>query len=230
MNILDWIAIAMIVISGIRAYYRGFLYTGFQTVSTMIAIFLSYVIYKPINIILRQTFIYNWLQKVATGQITINGQSPTSLQAQSEFIHKSNLPIPNMIKENLIRNNNPEVYKLLGASDFKEYIGGYIANFFISMIAFMIVWSVVKALIYLLGESLHIIGKLPIINIADRWLGLGLGFIKGALGIWIITIVMAILIPFPKFHTLAVLLNESLLAKWFYENNLVLAIIDQLFV
>ena len=33
MNILDLIVIAIIVSSGIRAYYRGFLYTAFQTLS-----------------------------------------------------------------------------------------------------------------------------------------------------------------------------------------------------
>ena len=229
MNILDLIVIAVILYNGIRAYYKGFLYTAFQTVSTIVALVLSYVLYKPINLILRKTFLYGSLQKATAGQLT-SVQETLGLQAQTQFINSIKLPIPNIIKENLIRHNNPEIYKILGVDNFSEYIGGYIANFLINIIAFIIVWSLVKVVLYIVGESLHIISKLPIINFADKWLGLGLGAIKGIIGIWIATIVMAILIALPKFQTIAVLLSESTLAKWFYENNIVLAIVDQLFI
>ena len=181
MNILDGVVIGIIVFSGVRAYYKGFLYTGFQTLSTLIALVLSYVVYKPINVILRKTFIYGWLQKTAVGQLT-NGQEAIGLQAQTKLINTAQLPIPENIKEHLIRQNNPEVYKLLGVDSFTEYVGGYIANFLLNMIAFIIVWCVVKAVLYILGESIQIIAKLPIINFADKWLGLGLGIIKGVLG------------------------------------------------
>lgn len=229
MNILDLIVIAIIVSSGIRAYYRGFLYTTFQTLSTIVSLVLSYMIYKPINVILRKTFLYGWLQKAAMGQL-LNEQDPSGVQGQAQLIKSIKLPIPDSVKENLIHNNNPEVYKLLGVDSFKEYIGGYIANFLLNIIAFIIVWLVVKALLYVVGQSLQMISKLPIISFADKWLGLGIGFIKGVIGIWIATIVMAILIVFPKFQQIGVLLSDSSIAKWFYENNIVLEIIDQLFV
>jgi len=229
MNILDLIVIAIIVISGVRAYYRGFLCTVFQTLSTIIALVLSYMIYKPINVILRKTFLYGWLQKAAMGQI-FNQENPTGLQGQTQLINTIKLPIPNNIKENLIRNNNPEVYKLLGVDSFQEYIGGYIANFLLNIIAFIIVWCLVKAILYVADETLQIITMLPVIKFADRWLGLGFGFIKGAIGVWIATIVVAILIVLPKFQQVGVLLSDSSIARWFYENNIVLEIIDQLFV
>lgn len=229
MNTLDWIIIAIIVISSIRAYYKGFLYTMFQTISTVAAIFLSYAGYKPINSILRKTFLYDWLQKVAMNKVA-SVQGSIGLNEQTQLINTLKLPIPNNIKENLIRHNNPEVYKLLGADNFKEYIGGYIANFYLNIIAFIIVWCVVKAILYIVGESLHIITKLPIIRFADKWLGFGLGIIKGLIGIWIATIILAILIVLPKFQALSILLSESTLARWFYENNMLLDIIDQLFV
>lgn len=229
MNILDWIVIAIIVFNGVRAYYKGFLYTGFQTLSTLAALVLSYMIYKPVNVILRKTFVYGWLQSTTMEQLA-NGQEAIGLQAQTQLINTLQLPIPDNIKEHLIRQNNPEVYKLLGVDSFAEYVGGYIANFLLNIIAFIIVWCVVKAVLYIIGESIQIIAKLPIINFADKWLGLGLGVIKGVLGIWIATIVIAIFIPLPKFQEVAILLNESTIAKWFYENNVVLALIDQLFI
>lgn len=229
MSILDLIIIAIIVYSGARAYYKGFLYTAFQTVSTVLSLVLAYVVYKPINLILRKTFLYDSLQKIVMGKM-VDGQNPVGLQAQAQLINGSDLPIPGNIKEHLVQNNNPEVYKLLGVSSFQEYIGGYIANFLISVIAFVIVLCLVKAIISIVARSIQTISRLPLINFADKWLGLGLGFIKGLIGVWIATIVMAVLILLPKFQTLAVMLNESTLGKWFYENNIVLELIDQLFV
>ena len=123
-----------------------------------------------------------------------------------------------------------EVYKLLGVDSFQEYIGGYIANFLLNIIAFIIVWCLVKVILYVADESLQIIAMLPVIKFADRWLGLGFGLIKGAIGVWIATIIMAILIVLPKFQQVGVLLSDSSIARWFYENNIVLEIIDQLFV
>lgn len=229
MNTLDWMIIAVIAISAIAAYYKGFLYTTFKMLSTIIAIYIAYIGYKPINSILRKTFLYSWLQQVATNHV--NGiQEIIGLNEQTKLIDHLNLPIPSSVKEGIIRNNNPEIYKLLGVDNFKEYIGGYIANFYLSIIAFIILWCVVKAILYLIGESIHILAKLPIISFADKWLGLFVGFIKGVVGIWIATIILAFLIGFPKFQTLSVLISESTLGKWFYENNLILDIIDQLFI
>lgn len=229
MNTLDWMIIAVIAISAIAAYYKGFLYTTFKMLSTIIAIYIAYIGYKPINSILRKTFLYSWLQKVATNNV--NGiQETIGLNEQTKLIDHLNLPIPSHIKEGIIRNNNPEIYKLLGVDNFKEYIGGYIANFYLSIIAFIILWCVVKAILYLIGGSINILTKLPIICFADRWLGLLVGFIKGVVGIWIGTIILAFLIGLPNFQALAVLLSDSILGQWFYENNLILDIIDQLFI
>ena len=229
MNALDWIIIAAIGVSAIAAYFRGFLYTTFKMLSSVIAIYLSYIGYKPINSMLRRTVIYSWLQKAAMDNA--NGlQEAMGLNEQTKLIECLKLPIPSSIQEGLIRNNNPEIYKLLGAESFKEYIGGYIANFYLSIIAFIILWCFVKAILHLISENIRMLTKLPVINFADKWLGFGLGLIKGVIGIWIGTIVIAFLIGFPKFQALYVLLSQSTLGKWFYENNLILSIIDQLFV
>lgn len=229
MNALDWSVIAVIAISAIAAYYRGFLYTMFKMLSTVAAIYLAYIGYKPINSILRKTFLYDGLQKIAISNAA-GLYSAMGLSEQTKLINSLSLPIPSSIKEGLVRNNNPEIYKLLGAHNFQEYIGGYIANFYLSIIGFILVLFMVKAILYLLGESIQIVARLPIIRFADKWLGLGVGLIRGLLTVWIGTIIMAFLIGLPKFQALAALLIESTLAKWLYENNMILDIIDQLFM
>ncbi|HHX62665.1 MAG TPA: CvpA family protein [Epulopiscium sp.] len=229
MNTLDWIIIAVIGISAITAYYRGFLYTTFRMLSTIIAIYLSYIGYRPINSMLRKTFLYDGLQKVAISNVK-GLQAVMGLNEQTKLINSLNLAIPNSIKEGLIQNNNPEIYKLLGVDNFEAYIGGYIANFYLSIIAFILLWCVVKAILHLIGESIHILTKLPLIRFADRWMGFIVGLVKGILGIWIGTVILAFLIGLPKFQALSVLLSQSILGQWFYENNLILDIIDQLFI
>ncbi len=229
MNTLDWIIIAVIAISAIAAFYKGFLYTTFKMLSTVFAIYLSYIGYKPINSILRKTFVYDWLQKVSISNAA-GLESAMGLSEQTKLINTISLPIPSSIKEGLVRNNNPEIYRLLKADNFQEYIGGYIANFYISIIAFIVLLLIVKAVLYLVGGSVRVVAKLPVIRFADKWLGLGVGLIKGCLAIWMSTIVVAFLVGLPKFHGLSVLLAESILGKWFYENNLILHIIDQLFI
>lgn len=229
MNILDLMIIAVIGISAIAAYYRGFLYTIFKTLSTIVSIYLSYIGYKPINSMLRKTFLYEWLQKIAISNVS-GLQGAMGLSEQTQLINTLNLSIPSGIQENLIHHNNPEIYNLLGANDFKAYVGGYIANFYLSIIAFMLLFFVIKAAIYLLSGGVKFVARLPIISFFDKWLGLGVGMIKGIISIWIGTIILTLLIVMPQFNHLSIILSQSTLAQWFYENNLILDIIDQVFL
>lgn len=229
MNILDLVIIAIILMSGIKAYRKGFIYTIFKALSNVLAIIIAYVSYKPINTILRGTPLYEWLKNLTMDRI-FTEQVPTGLSQQAQLISELKLPIPHSIQDNLMRNNNPEVYRLLGVENFKEYIGGYIANFYLSIFAFIILYFVVKSILYILGGGLQIISNLPIIRFADQWAGFGIGIIKGFIGVWIGIIVVVFLIGIPRFQRLLILLSESIVGKWFYENNFILDMIDQLFV
>lgn len=229
MNVLDWMIIVMIVLSAIIAYYKGFLRTMFQFLSTIISIYLSYKWYQPINTILRQTFLYSWLQKLAVKNV-VGLQGVMGLSEQTQLLNSLTLPIPHGTKENLIKHNNPEIYKMLGINNFTDYVGGYIANFYLSIIAFVILLCVIKFVLYLIGKSIHIISKLPIIRFADRWLGLGIGVIRGVISVWLGVTVVAFVMILPQFNSLSTLLAQSTIAKWFYENNLILEVIDQIFI
>lgn len=229
MNLLDGIIIAVIALSAITAYYRGFLYTTFKVLSTIIAIYLSNIWHQPINSILSKTFLYDLLQKIAMSNVE-GIQNLMGLSEQTRFIDNTNMLVPETVKEGLIRNNNPEIYKMLGADSFNEYIGGYIADFYLNIIAFIILLALIKAALNLIGESIRLLSKLPIIGFADRWLGLVVGIIRAFIGIWISAIVMTFLIGIPRLHGLSEQLSQSNLGMWFYENNLILDIINQLFI
>ena len=229
MNLLDGIIIAVIALSAITAYYRGFLYTTFKVLSTIIAIYLSSIWHQPINSILSKTFLYDLLQKIAMSNVE-GIQNLMGLSEQTRFIDNTNMLVPETVKEGLIRNNNPEIYKMLGADNFNEYIGGYIADFYLNIIAFIILLALIKAVLSLIGESIRLLSKLPIIGFADRWLGLVVGIIRAFIGIWISAIVMTFLIGIPRLHGLSEQLSQSNLGMWFYENNLILDIINQLFI
>lgn len=228
MNLLDGIIMAVIAISTITAYYKGFLYTAYRLISTVMSIYLSNLWYRPIKDILGKTFLYGSLQQLAmrnVGEI----KNVMGLNEQTRFIDNTNMAIPGIIKDGLIRNNNPEIYKLLGANNFEEYMGGYIANFYLSIITFIILLAIIKAVLSLVGGSIHMLSKLPVIGFADRLIGLVVGAIRGFIIIWISSLLTALLVAIPKFHGLSGQLSQSILGKWFYENNMLLDIINQLF-
>lgn len=229
MNTIDLIIIAVIIISGVTAYYKGFLYTIFKTLSTLLSLYLSYKWYQPINTILKGTPLYGWLQKLAISNVA-GLQGAIGLNEQTQLINSLKLPVPEGVKEGLVYNNNPEIYRLLGVDTFTEYVAGYIANFYLSIIAFILLLAVIKSIMYIIGGSIRGLSRMPVISFFDRWLGLSVGLFKGVIGVWIATIIMAVMVVFPGFNNLAILLSQSTLAKWFYENNLILDIIDQIFV
>lgn len=103
--------------------------------------------------------------------------------AQHRFIEE--MPLPDVLKELLIENNNDEVYQLLGVDEFAEYIGNYLANVIVNLIGFVILFVVIYIMLKLLAGALNLVAKLPVLSGINQIAGALLGGLEGLFFLWL---------------------------------------------
>lgn len=226
---LDLIVLGILLIFAFVGMHRGLIDEVVTLLGSLGALILSFIIYPLINVILKFTPLYTYINVWVRGKVgTI--QFGSGVQSQGKAIVQNLTWLPDFMSETLVKNNNSEVYKALGANDIVDYVSISITNIIMAMLALLITWLILK--VVLVG-SVRIIGrfiaKLPIISSLNKIGGFGIGLIKGLLTFWVIVLVVPCIIAIPSYEGIEAAIEGSLLFKWFYENNLVLLVFQQMF-
>lgn len=224
---LDLIIVLIIIGSGLLAAKIGFIRSVYQLVSSVIALLLAIVLQPIVSGILKITPVYTWIQANIDKMIP---DTPAGLGVQGEnyFIGEITQVFPRFITELIIRNNNSEVYQLLGVQDLKQYVVMTLANIVLAIIAICITWLIIKIVLATAIGVLDLVSRLPIIRTANQLAGFGVGVLKGLLFIWLIFSFLPVLVGVPQMSQYQGKIEESVVAHYLYENNLILQVISQM--
>ena len=149
------------------------------------------------------------------------------LQTQTEMIEAMNLP--DFLKNSLLENNNPVIYQLLDVEEIQGYIAGFLANICINIVSVILVFLAVYIGAKFLLKALNLFSKLPGLNFINRFSGFLVGCAQGLVGIWFVGIILTFVQCNAKFLELFATMDASVLAKFLYENNVLLYIVLTIF-
>lgn len=113
-----------------------------------------------------------------------------------------NLPVPKILQEKLIENNNYEVYNIFNVDTLSDYVASYLANVALNIIAVAATFLLVFLLIRLIGFALEIVAKLPVIRTLNSVLGILAGAAMGVVKVWVLCIAVTLIGMIPKFTVL----------------------------
>lgn len=224
---IDLIVVLIIAVFALVGYKRGLIESALTLLSSVAALVLSFIVYPIINMFLKLTPLY---MRIYGGTFEkVKGiDFGKGIQSQGNAILENVTWIPNFLAEQIKNNNNTAMYDLLGVTTIQEYISTFITNMIISLIAILVTWILLKVV---LAGVLRIIGSviehLPVISSFNHLGGLAFGIIKGLLTLSIIGLIIPLLITLPTFQEIEQLIEGSMIAKWMYENNLIILIYNQ---
>lgn len=226
---LDLVIIAVIGVFGVIGYKKGFIKTVITLLSSVVALVLSLLMYPVVNTILRFTPIYTYMNKWISERL-LGVDFGTGVQTQGSAISSNITWLPQLVSDQVIKNNNQEVYSLLHVSNVSDYISIYLTNIAVGMLAVIITWFVLKILLmFFLKTSDAIVSHLPLIGTVNKMGGAAAGMAKGLLAVWIIGLLIPILITYPVFSSVSDYIANSYLASWLYENNMILILFNSIF-
>ncbi|MGE4214881.1 MAG: CvpA family protein [Anaerotignaceae bacterium] len=226
MNYIDIGVIVILLFFAIAGRMRGLVRTCFSFVPMLAGLVLTNQFYPVLSKILRNTFIYEGFKNGVQKALKLDSIFASTL-AGSDAI--GTLKLPEFLKTALVENNNPVVYNILGVNKIEEYISGYVANICLNVLCMAIVFIVVVIACKLILAALDLIAKLPVINFLNKTGGLAVGLLQGTIVLWVIGMVLVVFYSNPAFSGFFEMLNQSRLALFLYEKNVLLFMILRIF-
>lgn len=196
-GIIDIIILGFILLSAIGGYKKGLISLGIHLFAFVLALLISFVLYRPIgNIVINTTEIDETIQ--------------ATIQNNIENI-ANNDSMENELTKDLIESAKngmlPEVSKQLAYNIV--YLGTMIVLFLVLRVCLMLVNTVANA-----------IAKLPILDQINKLGGAVYGVIRGIIITYVVLMVISLIIAVNPKNKLAKMVDETYLAKTMMENNI----------
>ncbi len=228
MGWMDLTVAVLLIVSIIRGWTRGFILTVFH----MVGFILSWIIAKTYYKLLSMYIIVN-TDLLPTFQNLINkrlknsaGEEEIVGGAITDYNIYEVLKLPKTIEELMKSENVIMDYGNKAAGGIYQYMSQVFAQMFIDLVSFFIMFLVVKLIITIIAHVLDGVVKLPLLREFNR---LGGGIVGGIKGLLIVFIILALLIPFVTItnnHVIMEGLEKSRLAKYIYDNNPIISILE----
>lgn len=221
-NIADIIVIAIIALAGFLGYKKGFVKTGFGFVSFFIALAITFMFYKPVMSIIREnTEFETWLTEYLY-RIDLTGEKNTEIQSQENVESARE-------GEEYIHNLPTTIVELIGFDEIKEnaknIVVQKIVDFALKLLAIVVVYIVARITLAIIVLVLDLIAKLPLLKQFNEILGLAIGILLGIIRIYALFMIITLLGSLPVANGVVGTINNSLIASFLYNNNLLLKIL-----
>lgn len=214
--IIDLIVIGIILLSTFLGYKKGLIGVAFKIASFIIAIIITLILFKPIsNFIINntefaQTIENTIVQKLSTAEIE-NGQIKQE---------NSNLPevIVNYINVGLQDTVNEAKDSIV------KIVARNLAETIIDIIVIIGLFIITRLLLLFAKAILEAISEIPIIKQFNKAGGILYGILRGLLLIYLTLAIISLLLPMLDKTAILNIINNSILTKILYNNNIILMI------
>lgn len=214
---MNWILIVVLVIligNALIGLKVGFIKTIFSLVSMVIALLLTVWLSPNVSSMLKSNDKFHDMITDQVEKMLKLEEKETDISEEKDFME--GLPLPKSMKETLIENRDK------GVENIKEYITEYVSGVIINAVAFIITFLIALIGLWALCFALDIVSKLPILNQINKLAGLAAGLVHGMIIVWVVFILLTVFGGAKFGQDAFVMIEESELLSYIYNNNLLL--------
>lgn len=213
--IIDLIIIGIFLLSTYLGYRKGLIGVAFKIVSFLIAIAITFVLYKPVtNLIIDHT---DWDENIETFIVEKFAGVKTTEKGEIQQ-ETSNMPevvvnyINSMVKDAV--NQSKEAIVLS--------ISHGLAINILQLIVILSLFALVNLLLLFAKAILELVSELPLIKQCNEVGGIVFGMLRGILLIYILLAILSFLTPFISNFPIIAMIKSSFIGGILYNNNLIL--------
>ncbi len=171
----------------------------------------------------REQFIQQYAARYLSGDQSLEIQPGSAMQA--ELIER--LPLPKLLREQLVSNNTGEGYLKLGVSSFQDYVVHFCATVILNVVSFLVAFILVQLVLRMVIAALDILSQAPVLSTVNRVAGLLLGLLQMLFLLWIFFMAVSAASATEAGLYLMSMIQESRLLGYLYDSNLFMRIVLQ---
>ena len=204
---LDIVVVAILALNIILGYKKGLINVVFNIVAFLLAIIITFVLYKPVsNIIIQNTNIHENIKEMIL-------KRSQGAEAKEENIESNDI---NKYIENSINNMTNEA-----KTAATEVVAENFATKAVQVITGIVLFILTRAILILLRFVTQTIAKLPIIKQFNTLGGIIYGIIKGLIIIYVLLTIMYLIVSIKGNGNIALAIDSSCITKFLYDNNII---------
>lgn len=223
-NIVLIVTILILIVSALIGLGRGLIKSVFSTFALIVAVVLAIQIMPYGTKLLKTTPVYtsinSSIEKAIDDKLQVSAEG---VSAQMAAIDQ--MDMPDYIKDLLKTNNNADMYKALGISQFSEYISNYITCLILNGISLLAAFLIIYIVLRIVGCMLDMMSRVPVINGLNRVGGLIFGLVNGAVFLWVACIVITVASTTQWGRYVFGQINDSVILSYIYNNNYLLTLL-----
>ncbi len=232
---MNWLligVIAVVALSVLYGYYKGFLRILFSLVS-MIVLMIFVTVASPL--------VSNFLEKHTSLEATIEERCLESLQSATDknvnteipeadgdgqqLLKDAGIQIPDGIWKQLLDSGIGAADQMLEENGIYQSLAKSIAHFVINGIASLLTLVIGIILLFIVARVLNLVAKLPVIREVNHFLGVISGLVLGFAIIWLFFYFVAISCTSTFGIMVTEQIRQSTILTWLYDNNMILYLV-----
>lgn len=219
--VVDIILFFIIAGNAAISYRRGLARVIFNICSSVIAIILVFVLYKPTtSYIINHTSASQKLESVF--EENLQGLFEKENIQNTQELQKNNSM--NSILEVLIGDEMGNLVEET-ADNVVQYMSIQISHKVISILVFFALFAIIRLLLYMLRNYIELVANLPIIRVINGSGGMIYGVIRGFLIIYVTFAILSLMIPIIGNTIIMTAIQNALIGSKMFNNNIILNLI-----
>lgn len=148
-----------------------------------------------------------------------------SLSDEQQETVINSLPLPEVLKKQILKYNNREGYLSLQASTFQDYIINYIASAILNVVAFLLALIFVQVIIRVIIHAMDLLSHIPGLSFLNRLAGGAVGVLQWLFLMWLFFLVLSMCQATEAGQYLLNMVWESDYLNLLYDSNLFVQIV-----
>ena len=132
--------------------------------------------------------------------------------------------LPDVFKNLLTENNNSEMYQRLGAETFAQYVGNFLSELILNILAFLCTFILITIVIRAIVFALDIVSNLPVLGILNRLAGAVIGTAGALVIVWTVFVVITLLYVTSVGKELYHMIETDVFLNALYQHNPIMGI------
>ena len=231
MNLIDIAVIGVLALFILHGIYKGFLPT-LLSIGAYILAWLAAIVLLPVgsNSIRGSEKLFNTMLYYTEGSEYVNDVelarksiAEISTDTLNAVFAKADLPYP--MAKNIADNIARESFAENGITTLGDYFNQTIVIVFINILVFIAMFAIIRIILAFIINGVDYAWTLPKLRVADRAIAGGIGLIRGILAVFLLFMLLPIVLIVlqGKFAFLTDMVNDSMMAKFFYRTNFLLS-------
>ncbi len=213
--LLDLIIVGIILLSTFLGYKKGLIGVAFKIVSFVIAIVITLILYVPVsNLVINNTGLDESIENAIVEKLAIS-----NIEEEGE-LKKENTNMPTVIVDYI--NNAIKDTVVTTQNSIVQSVARDLAINIVKIGVMIVLFLVVKIALLFAKAIIEGIAKLPILKQFNEIGGIAYGILRGVIVIYVMLVVVSLLIPVLHNDGILQTINETMLCKILYNNNIIL--------